>query len=314
MEKCRPRRNLANLALLMIAVASLLVAPMYIYPFFLMKVMNYALFACAFNLLLGYGGLISFGHAMFFGWASYICAYSIKAWGFPPELAILAGGGSAAVLGLITGYVAIRRQGIYFAMITLGLAQLMFFLAAKTPFTGGEDGIQGIPRGYLFGFIDLNNGTAMYLTVVAIFIAGFLLIYRIINSPFGEILKSIRENEAKATSLGYKPDHYKLSAFVISAAISGIAGGTNALVFQVASLTDVHWTMSGEVILIVLVGGVGTLLGPVAGALTIVAIQDYLSGYGEWVTVIQGLIFITAVLLFRKGIVGTIQSSLRIGR
>jgi branched-chain amino acid transport system permease protein len=278
----------------------------------MMKILCFALFACAFNLLIGYVGLLSFGHALYFGWASYVCAYVAKSWGFTPELAIITGALAAAFLGLIAGAIAIRRQGIYFAMITLALAQMMYFFAVQAPFTGGEDGIQAVPHGKLFGLIDLNNTTAMYTTVAVIFLGGFLLIYRIIHSPFGEVLKAIRENEARAISLGYKTDRYKLVAFVLSAALSGVAGATKALVVQLASLTDVHWSMSGEVVLMTLVGGLGTVFGPVVGAFVIIAMQNYLAEFGQWVTIIQGGIFVICVLLFRRGIVGEIAALLRI--
>jgi branched-chain amino acid transport system permease protein len=278
----------------------------------MMKILCFALFACAFNLLIGYVGLLSFGHALYFGWASYVSAYVAKSWGFTPELAIIAGTLTGAVLGLVAGAIAIRRQGIYFAMITLALAQMMYFFAVQAPFTGGEDGIQAVPRGKLFGLIDLGNPTAMYATVAVIFLGGFLLIYRIINSPFGEVLKAIRENEARAISLGYKTDRYKLLAFVLSAALSGTAGGTKALVVQLASLTDVHWSMSGEVVLMTLVGGLGTVFGPIVGALVIIYMQNALAEFGQWVTIIQGCIFVICVLLFRRGIVGEIAGLLRI--
>ena len=293
-------------------VVCLAIAPAFIYPVFLMKALCFALFACAFNLLIGFVGLLSFGHALYFGWASYLTAYSAKAWGLPPELAILTGVATAAVFGLIAGALAIRRQGIYFAMITLALAQMMFLVAVRAPFTGGEDGIQAVPRGRLFGLIDLSNQTNMYITVVVIFLAGFLLIYRVINSPFGEVLKAIRENEARAISLGYKTERYKLVAFVLSATIAGLAGGTKAIVLQIASLTDVNWPMSGEVVLMALVGGLGTVFGPVAGAFVIIAMQNYLAQVGQWVTVIQGVVFVACVLLFRRGIVGEIAHLLRI--
>lgn len=295
-----------------IMVAVLLVAPLYVYPVFLMKALCFALFACAFNLLIGYVGLLSFGHALFFGWAGYVAAHTAKVWGFTPELAVLAGTGVAAVLGFVSGALAIRRQGIYFAMITLALAQMMYFFALRAKFTGGEDGIQAVPRGRLFGIIDLSNQTAMYAFVLVVFIGAFLLIYRIIHSPFGEVLKAIRENETRAISLGYKTDQYKLIAFVLSATLAGLAGGTKALVFQLASLTDVHWTMSGEVVLMTLVGGLGTVFGPVVGAVVIVAMETYLAEFGQWVTVIQGAIFVACVLLFRRGIVGEIAHLLRI--
>jgi branched-chain amino acid transport system permease protein len=298
-------------AFLVMAVV-LIVAPMFAYPVFLMKALCFALFACAFNLLIGYVGLLSFGHALFFGWASYVCAHAAKVWGFPPELAIASGTVAAAGLGTIVGVLAIRRQGIYFAMITLALAQMMYFFAIQAPFTHGEDGIQAVPRGKLFGFIDLADQTNMYVTVLIIFLGGFLLIYRIINSPFGEVLKAIRENEARAISLGYKTERFKLVAFVLSATFAGLAGATKALVFQLASLTDVDWPMSGEVILMTLVGGLGTLFGPVVGAFFIVTLENFLTTMGQWVFVVQGVIFVVCVLLFRRGIVGELAQRLRI--
>ncbi|MFG1359829.1 branched-chain amino acid ABC transporter permease [Xanthobacter pseudotagetidis] len=288
------------------AVAVMLVAPFGVYPVFLMKVMCFALFACAFNLLLGYTGLLSFGHAMFFGGSAYICAHTIKVLGFSPELGILAGVAFAAFLGLLAGLLAIRRQGIYFAMVTLALAQMFFFFCLQAPFTGGEDGLQGVPRRPLFGLIDITKDINLYYVVLAIFVFGFLVIYRTIHSPFGQVLKAIRENEPRAISLGYRANQYKLLAFVLSAALTGLAGSTKVLVFQLASLTDVAWQMSGEVVLMTLVGGMGTILGPIVGAAIIVTMQNYLAGLGEWVLVIQGAIFVAAVSLFRRGIVGEI--------
>jgi branched-chain amino acid transport system permease protein len=296
----------------LIMVAVLVIAPFVIYPLILMQALCFALFACAFNLLIGYVGLLSFGHALFFGWASYLSAYSAKAWGFPPELAILTGAATGAVLGVIAGALAIRRQGIYFAMVTLALAQMMFFFALQAKFTGGEDGIQSVPRGKLLGLFDLSDQLTMYGFVLVVFLAGFLFIHRVINSPFGEVLKAIRENEPRAISLGYKTDRYKLVAFVLSATLAGVAGGTKALVFQIASLTDVHWTMSGEVVLMTLVGGLGTVFGPVAGAFVIIAMQNFLNALDQWVTVIQGVIFVACVLLFRRGIIGEVAHYLRI--
>jgi branched-chain amino acid transport system permease protein len=287
-------------------------APAFIYPVLMMKILCFALFACAFNLLIGYVGLLSFGHALYFGWASYVAAYVAKSWGFTPELAIIAGTLVGAVLGLFAGALAIRRQGIYFAMITLALAQMMYFFALQAPFTGGEDGIQAVPRHRLFGLIDINNPVGMYTLVAVVFLGGFLAIYRIINSPFGEVLKAIRENEARAISLGYKTERYKLLAFVLSAALSGTAGATKALVVQLASLTDVHWSMSGEVVLMTLVGGLGTIFGPVVGAFVIIYMQNALAEFGQWVTIIQGAIFVVCVLLFRRGIVGELAGLLRI--
>lgn len=277
-----------------------------IYPFFVMQALCFALFACAFNLLLGYSGLLSFGHAMFLGTAGYATAHAVKVWGFVPELGILFGTAAAGGLAVITGLVAIRRLGIYFAMITLALSQLIYFIYLQTPFTHGEDGIQGIPQGKLFGVFDLSNPTTLYYVVLIVFLAGFLIVYRAINSPFGEVLKSIRENEQRATSLGYKTEQYKLLAFILSGTLAGLAGAVKVFVAQNASLTDVHWTMSGEVVLMTLVGGMGTIFGPVVGAFVVIAMQQYLAGFGQWVTVIQGAIFVICVLMFRRGIVGEI--------
>ena len=289
-----------------IMAALFAVAPLMVYPVFMMKAMCFALFACAFNLLIGFGGLLSFGHAMFLGTAGYATAYAAKIWGLPPELAIVFGTACAFALSIVTGLLAIRRLGIYFAMITLALAQMIFFFYLQSPFTGGEDGIQSVPRGALFGFIDLGNIWAMYYTVFVVFIAGFLLIYRAIHSPFGQVLKSIRENEARATSLGYDSVRYKFMAFVLSGTLAGLAGSTKALVFQLASLTDVHWTMSGEVVLMTLLGGLGTIFGPVVGAFIIITMENYLAQLGAWVTVVQGAIFVVCVLTFRRGVVGEI--------
>jgi branched-chain amino acid transport system permease protein len=293
-----------RIAFAAMAVLLALAPALGVYPVFMMKVMCFALFACAFNLLIGYVGLLSFGHAMFFGMASYASAHAAKVWGLTPELAILFGTACAAALGFVAGSLAIRRQGIYFAMITLALAQMVYFFCLQAPFTGGEDGIQAVPRGRLFGLFDLSQPYAMYALVLAIFLGGFLLIYRIVNSPFGQILKAIRENESRAVSLGYDVDRYKLLAFVLSATLAGLAGATKALVFQLASLTDVHWTMSGEVVLMTLVGGLGTIFGPVIGAGVIITMQNYLAQLGAWVTVVQGVIFVACVLAFRRGIIG----------
>ncbi len=286
----------------------LILAPMAIYPVFLMKVLCFALFALAFNLLIGYVGLLSFGHAMFFGFSAYISAYTVKAWGWPTEVGIIAGTAVAALLGLVAGALAIRRQGIYFAMVTLALAQMVFFFCLQAPFTGGEDGIQAVPRRPLLGFIDISSDLNFYYVVLAIFAAGFLIIYRTIHSPFGQVLKAIRENEARAISLGYHVDQYKLLAFVLSATLTGLAGSTKAIVFQLASLTDVAWQMSGEAVLMTLVGGMGTVFGPIVGAAIIITMQNYLAGFGEWVLVIQGVIFVITVLLFRRGVVGEIAA------
>jgi branched-chain amino acid transport system permease protein len=288
-----------------------LLAPLVVYPVFLMKAMCFALFACAFNLLIGFGGLLSFGHAMFLGTAGYAAAHSAKVWGFPPELAILFATLCAALLGVATGLVAIRRQGIYFAMTTLALSQMIYFFYLQAPFTHGEDGIQGVPRGTLLGFIDLSNVWAMYGTVFVIFIAGFLLVYRAIHSPFGQVLKAIRENEQRALSLGYDVNRYKLLAFLLSATLAGLAGATKSLVFQLASLTDVHWSMSGEVVLMTLLGGLGTVFGPVVGAFIIITMENYLAQLGAWVTIVQGVIFVICVLTFRRGVVGEIGNFLK---
>jgi branched-chain amino acid transport system permease protein len=285
----------------------LVVAPLAIYPFFLMQALCIALFACAFNLLVGYVGLLSFGHAMFLGLASYVSAHVAKVWGLDPGLAILAGTASSALLGIVTGALAIRRQGIYFAMITLALSQMIYFFCLEAPFTHGEDGIQSVPQGMLLRLFDLSNQTILYYFVLLVFLFGFLVIYRTINSPFGDILKAIRENEPRAISLGYRVDQYKLAAFVLSAGLAGLAGATKAIFAQNASLTDVQFAMSGEVVLMTLLGGMGTIYGPVVGAFIVVAMQQYLGQYlGEWVTVIQGSIFVVCVLLFRRGIVGEI--------
>jgi branched-chain amino acid transport system permease protein len=296
----------------LVLVAFLIAAPFVLYPVFLMKALCFALFACAFNLLIGYVGLVSFGHALYFGWASYLCAYAAKSWGLQPELAILIGTGGAAVLGVVAGGLAIRRQGIYFAMITLALAQMMYLVALRVKMTGGEDGIQAVPRGHLFGVFDLNNEMTMYVFVLVVALAALFLIFRIINSPFGEVLKAIRENEQRTISLGYNTDRYKLVAFVLSATLAGLAGSVKALVFQLASLTDVHWTMSGEVVLMTLVGGLGTIFGPVVGAFLIIAMENYLAPFGQWVLVIQGAIFVVCVLVFRRGIVGELAKALRV--
>ena len=284
-----------------------LAAPFVGYPIFLMTCLCFALFACAFNLLIGFTGLLSFGHAMFFGLAAYVCGHAAKEWGWPPELAILFGTACTALVGYVVGWLAVRRQGIYFAMVTLALSQMVYFFCVQAKFTYAEDGIQSIPRGKFLGFIDLTNDTVMYFFVLAIFIGGFWLIHRIIHSPFGQVLKSIRENEPRALSLGYDVDKYKLVAFVLSAAIAGLAGAVKSLALGIATLTDVGWQMSGEVVLMTLLGGMGTILGPVVGASTIITMQNYLSGLGSWVTIIMGVTFVVCVLLFRRGIVGEIE-------
>lgn len=289
-----------------------LFAPYWIYPVFAMKMFCFALFACAFNLLLGYAGLLSFGHAAFFGGAAYITGHVVKVWGFPPLLGILAGTLFALILGAIFGKLAIRRKGIYFAMITLALAQIVFFFSIQLPFTGGENGLQGIPRGALFGLLDLSQPLAMYYTVFGIFMVGFLIIYRAINSPFGQVLTAIRENEPRAISLGYNVDRFKLIAFTLSAALAGTAGATKAIVFQFAALTDVHWAMSGEVILMTLLGGMGTLFGPIVGSFAITTMYNELSSMGTWIDVIIGGIFVVCVLVFRRGVTGELAHALHL--
>jgi branched-chain amino acid transport system permease protein len=297
-----------------VAMAALLVVvPLTgIYPFFVMQALCFALLACAFNLLIGYGGLLSFGHAMFLGTSGYVTAHALKVWGLSPELGVVVGTAGAAALGLVAGAIAIRRQGIYFSMITLALSQLLYFIYLQAPFTHGEDGIQAIPLGRLLGIFNLANPTVLYYVIVVAFLGGFLLVLRTINSPFGEVLKAIRENEQRAISLGYKTDHYKLLAFVLSGTLAGFAGTLKVFVAQNASLTDVHWSMSGEIVLMTLVGGLGTVFGPVVGAFVIIAMQQYLAGFGQWVTVIQGAIFVICVLTFRRGLVGEIASYFKI--
>jgi branched-chain amino acid transport system permease protein len=288
-----------------VMVLLLAIAPLIgFYPVFVMKAMCFALFACAFNLLLGFGGLLSFGHAMFLGTAGYVSAYAAKSWGMTPELAIVFGTLASTLLGIVVGALAIRRQGIYFAMITLAMAQMVYFFYLQTPFTHGEDGIQSVPRGRMFGVLDLSQPLIVYYTVLVIFIGAFLFIHRVIHSPFGHVLKAIKENEPRAISLGYDADRYKLIAFILSATLAGLAGATKAIVFQLAALNDVHWTTSGEVVLMTLLGGMGTVFGPVIGAFVIVALENYLAPFGQWVTIITGVIFVVCVLAFRRGIVG----------
>jgi branched-chain amino acid transport system permease protein len=295
----------ARRGIVVMAVLLALVPWVGLYPVFVMKALCFALFACAFNLLIGFGGLLSFGHAMFLGTAGYVCAHAAKVWGFPPEAAILLGTLASALLGVVTGLIAIRRQGIYFAMITLAMAQMVFFVCLQAPFTGGEDGLQGVPRGNLFGLLPLGNDIAMYYVVLAVFVAVFFGIMRIVHSPYGQVLKAIRENEPRAISLGYDVDRYKLLAFVLSAALAGLAGSLKTLVLGFATLTDVHWSLSGEVILMTLLGGLGTFAGPVIGAFTIIGLQNFLADrVGSWVTVIIGGIFVVCVVAFRRGFVG----------
>jgi branched-chain amino acid transport system permease protein len=301
--------HLAIFASLAVALA---IAPFVLYPIFVMKVMCFALFTCSFNLLFGYGGMLSFGHAAFFGMGSYFCAYFAKKHGLPTELALGLGTLAAALLSVIGGLLAIRRQGIYFAMITLATAQMIFFIAVQTPYAGGEDGIQSVPRGKLFGQIDLANTMSLYVTVAVLFIAALLVYYRIIHSPFGRVLRAIRDNETRAISLGYHVNRYKLMLFVLSGTLAGLAGAMKCIVFQLASLTDVHWSLSGEVVIMTLVGGMGTIFGPVLGALILVGMQNYLATFGDWVMIIQGIVLFACVMTFRKGILGVIASRLKL--
>jgi branched-chain amino acid transport system permease protein len=295
-----------------VGVAALLLAPQLAYPVLLIKVLCFALFASAFNLLLGYTGLLSFGHAAFLGTGAYLAGHALKVWGLPAPLGLLTGTLAAAALGCLFGSLAIRRQGIYFAMITLALAQMLYFIFLQAPFTHGEDGLQGVPRGSLVGLVDLADDTHLYYVVLAICAGGFWLIHRTIHSPFGQVLKAIRENEPRAVSLGYDVARYKLVAFVLSAALAGLAGATKTLVFTFASLTDADWQMSGEVVLMTLVGGLGTVLGPVVGAAAIVTLQDQLADkVGSLVSVIMGAIFVVCVLAFRRGVVGELQALYR---
>ena len=296
---------------LLLMVALIVFCPFVLYPVFLMKVLCFALFACAFNLMIGYVGLLSFGHAAFFGMGSYVAAWAAKNWGVSAEVAILLGGLTGGALGIVLGFIAIRRQGLYFAMITLALAQMVYFFCLQAPFTGGEDGIQQVPRSPLFGVVSMQSDMHIYWLTAAVFLLGFLFIHRIVHSPFGQVLKAIRENEPRTTSLGYRTDDYKLIAFVLSTFLAGIAGGMKSLVFGIATLTDVHYSMSGEVVLMTLLGGLGTIFGPVAGALVVTAMENYLAQFGAWVTVTQGAIFILCVLAFRRGIIGELGAKLR---
>ena len=306
------RNRRANGIAFGVMVALIVIAPFVAYPFFIMNALCFALFACAFNLLIGYVNLLSLGHAMFLGLASYVCAHAAKVWGLEPVSAIALGVAASAALGLVIGALAIRSIGIYFAMITVAFSQMVYFFCVEAPFTHGEDGIQAVPQGRALGFIDLSNPWILYVFVAAAFLFGFLAIQRIVNSPFGEILKAIRENEPRVVSLGYRSMQYKLAAFTLSAALAGLAGATKAIVAQNASLTDVAFAMSGEVVLMTLVGGMGTFYGPVVGALIVVSMQNYLAQFGEWVTVIQGVVFVACVLAFRRGIVGELAARAKI--
>ena len=292
--------------LYVLLLAGLLVAPFIGYPIFLMSCLCFALFASAFNLLIGFTGLLSFGHAMFFGFAAYVSGHAAKVWGFTPEVCLILGTLSATFIGLVTGWLAVRREGIYFAMVTLALAQMIYFICVQAPFTYAEDGIQSIPRGKLFGLIDLSDDKVMYYFVLAVFLFGFTLIYRVIHSPFGQVLKSIRENEPRALSLGYDVAKFKLTAFVLSGTLAGMAGAAKSLALGLATLTDVGWQMSGEVVLMTLLGGMGTILGPTIGATVIVTMQNYLADLGSWVTIIMGVTFVFCVLVFRRGMVGEV--------
>nr|WP_081718506.1 branched-chain amino acid ABC transporter permease [Lutibaculum baratangense] len=310
--RSRGGRRATSWILAAIGLAIIIVAPLIgLYPVFLMKLMCFALFACAFNLMLGYVGLLSFGHAAFFGMGAYVAGHAVKVWGVTTVLGIFGGAVVAGIMGLVFGAIAIRQKGIYFAMITLALAQMVYFFCLQAPFTHGEDGIQGIPRGTILGLVDLRNSLAMYYFVAAIFLAGFLVVYRTIHSPFGQTLKGIRENEARMVSLGYPVARFKVLAFTISATLTGLAGATKAIVFQTATLTDVHWHMSGEVVLMTLIGGMGTIFGPVVGAGIIITLQNYLATMGSWVTVVMGTIFVICVLTFRRGVVGEILARLK---
>ena len=287
-------------------LAFLIAAPFIgLYPVFMMQALCYAIFACAFNLLLGYTGLLSFGHAAYLASAAYATGWLVRSAGWPPELGVLAGTGVAAVLGLVVGLIAIRRQGIYFAMVTLALAQMVYFVCLQAPFTGGEDGLQGVPRGKLLGLVSLENDRVLYFVVLAVFVAVFLFIVRVVHSPYGQVLKAIRENEPRAVSLGYDVDRYKLLAFVLSTALAGLAGSMKTMVLGFASLSDAHWSLSGEVVLMTLLGGMGTFAGPVVGAFTIIGLQNFLADQvGSWINVIIGAIFVVCVVAFRRGFVG----------
>jgi len=301
-----------QLAAFIAMLAIIAIAPSVVYPVFLMKVMCFALFACAFNLLIGYVGLLSFGHAAYFGMGAYVSAYAAKSWGLSAELSVLVGGLTGAGFGAVFGLIAIRRQGIYFAMITLALAQFTYFLCTQLSFTGGEDGIQQVPRAPLFGVVSMENDMAIYWLVAAVFLIGFLLIYRIIHSPFGQVLKAIRENEPRAISLGYRVDDYKLIAFVLSTFIAGAAGGLKSLVFGIATLTDVTWQASGEIVLTTLLGGLGTIFGPVVGAVITNTLEFYLAPFGSWVTITQGAIFVMCVMVFRRGVIGELGAKIKV--
>lgn len=297
-----------------ILITVIILAPFLLYPLLLMKILCFALLACSLNLLLGYGGLLSFGHAAYFGSASYIAAWCARDLGLTPELAVLSGAGVAAVLASVFGLLAVRRQGIYFAMITLAFAQLVYFGALRAPFTGGEDGVQGVPAGYLFGIVSLSNMLTMYWFVATVFVLALFLMFRIIHSPFGQVMKAIRENEQRAVSLGYEANGYKLRLFIMSAAFAGLAGGMKSIVFSIATLDDVYWELSGEAVLMTLLGGVGTFFGPVFGAVALVVLQNQLAPYGAWITVVKGVLFVLCVVLLRGGLVGLFDTIRRVVR
>ncbi len=298
------------LLLLILALLAAPLVPQIVYPVFLMKVMCFALFACAFNLLLGHAGIVSFGHAAFFGSSAYITGYALRDLGLTPEIAIIAGVLFSAALGAVFGALAIRRQGIYLAMITLALAQMVYFTFLQAPFTGAEDGMQPIPRGRLFGFIDLSDDTNLYYLVLACILGGMWLVNRIVNSPFGEVLRAIREHEPRARSMGYAVNRYKIVAFALSAGLSGLAGSLKCIVFRLATLTDVHWHTSGDVILMTLLGGINSVFGPAIGAVLISALRHYFDGLGAWVTLFVGVIFMLCVLIFRRGVLGELNQLL----
>lgn len=296
--------------LLLLAVVALL-APFVLYPVFLMKAFCFAIFASALNLLLGYGGLLSFGHAALFGGSAYVAGHAAKVWGLPTELAMIVGLASGALLGFVFGALTSRRAGIYFAMITFALSQMVYFLALQLPFTGGEDGLQAIPRGKFLGLFDLKNDLTLYYVTLGLLVVVVWFVHRIITSPFGHVLRAMRDNETRVISLGYKPHHLKIMVFTLSGALAGLAGGTKSIVLGIASLTDVYWHANGEVVLMTILGGVGTLFGPVVGAFTVVLLQNYLAETGAWVTIIQGVVFVVIVLCFRRGIVGELSPLLR---
>jgi len=302
---------MTRILIVLLVAAVALLAPFVLYPVFLMKAFCFALFACALNLLLGYGGLLSFGHAALFGGSAYVAGHAAKIWGLPTELAIVTGMASGALIGLVFGVLTSRRAGIYFAMITFALSQMVYFLALQLPFTGGEDGLQAVPRGTLLGFIDLRNDLTLYYFTLGLLVLGVWFTHRVVTSPFGHVVRAMRDNETRVISLGYKPHHIKILLFTISGALAGMAGGTKSIVLGIASLTDVYWHANGEVVLMTILGGVGTLFGPVVGAFIVVLLQNYLAETGAWVTMIQGAVFVIIVLCFRRGIVGELAPLVR---